>query len=340
MSDESISGPQRVAAFLLSLEPEKAEAVLRSMSEEDVVAVADAMTKLDARLSEAGKVEELYLELAKHMNGPKVVRPADANQLESLLKGSLGEEEGVQLLKDMEDARLKGRPFMEVQLYPADAIARTLTMESAAACAVVLAGLETDQASAVLKCMDPEKATEIVKRMATLTPPPASVQRAMAEDLCSRLEASAEDGDSGVDPAERLERIASLLNSASPEMERGVLESISESDEAMAVELKELMFTWNDIAKIDKRSMQKILGAVDTKTLSVALKGAIPAVEENILGNLSERVRDMVAEERELAGPMPLTTVNDSREEIMKAIRAMIEAGEFTPSRDGEELVS
>jgi flagellar motor switch protein FliG len=85
--------------------------------------------------------------------------------------------------------------------------------------------------------------------------------------------------------------------------------------------------------------MTKILGTVDTKTLSVALKGCSRAVEQNILGNLSSRVRDMVAEERELAGPLPLADVKIAREEVLKSIRALIEAGEFRPNRGGDELV-
>ena len=59
-----------------------------------------------------------------------------------------------------------------------------------------------------------------------------------------------------------------------------------------------------------------------------------------MLGNLSSRVRDMVAEERELAGAMPMTDVTAARDEIMTNIRAMIEAGEFRPNRGGDELVS
>jgi len=85
--------------------------------------------------------------------------------------------------------------------------------------------------------------------------------------------------------------------------------------------------------------MQKILGMVDTKTLSIALKGASVAVEENILGNLSSRVREMVSEEREIAGPMPLSDVQDARNEIMVSIRALIEAGEFRPTRGSDALV-
>jgi len=72
----------------------------------------------------------------------------------------------------------------------------------------------------------------------------------------------------------------------------------------------------------------------------VALKGSPPDVEDNIMANLSSRVKDIVADERDLAGPMPMSEVNASRGEIMVAVRALMEAGEFSPTRSGEELVS
>ena len=78
---------------------------------------------------------------------------------------------------------------------------------------------------------------------------------------------------------------------------------------------------------------------MDTKTLSVALKGASPEVEKNVLDNLSSRVKEMVSEEREIAGPLPMSDVEAAREEIMLSIRALIEAGEFRPTRGSDALV-
>jgi flagellar motor switch protein FliG len=78
---------------------------------------------------------------------------------------------------------------------------------------------------------------------------------------------------------------------------------------------------------------------VDTKTLAIALKGSPPDVEANIVANLSSRVTDIVADERELAGPTAVTDVQTCRSEIMVAVRALMEAGEFSPSKAGEEMV-
>ena len=81
--------------------------------------------------------------------------------------------------------------------------------------------------------------------------------------------------------------------------------------------------------------------AFDTPEELYALrKAAEPDVETNIMDNLSSRVREMVVEERELAGAKPMSEVVNARSEIMKSVRQLIEAGEIQPAKAGDELVS
>jgi flagellar motor switch protein FliG len=141
------------------------------------------------------------------------------------------------------------------------------------------------------------------------------------------------------DPGDSLKTIADLLNFSQGEVEKSVLTGLEDFNEEMADQIREYMFTWDDLASIEKRAMQKILASVDTKTLAIALKGSPPDVDANIMANLSSRVKDIVADERELAGPTALSEVQSSRSEIMVAVRALMEAGEFSPAKAGEEMV-
>jgi flagellar motor switch protein FliG len=191
----------------------------------------------------------------------------------------------------------------------------------------------------VLRSLDTKRAYDVVRRMATLMPPSFDVLVAISEELGARLKEIA-GGPVITEPATRRRTIAEVLNFSPSEVEKSVLESLDKDDADMAKEIREYMFTWEDLAKVEKRPMQKILTSVDTRTLAVALKACSPKVEQNVMQNLSERVREMIADERELAGPLPMAEVLQSREEIMKAVRALMSAGEFRPSRAGEELVT
>ena len=149
-----------------------------------------------------------------------------------------------------------------------------------------------------------------------------------------------ENGPVAADPSRRLKTIAEMLTFSKPETEQTVLDGLGDGDDSMIEEIREYMFTWTDLAGVDKRSMQKILASVDTRTLAIALKGSPPEVEENIMANLSSRVKEMVLDERELTGALPIGEVLEARAETMRGVRALMESGEFKPSRGGEKLVS
>ncbi len=339
MAKPSIPGHQRVAALLLSLEPDERAKLLKTLKPDVVELVAQAMMELDSRLSDEGVVDKIKDELARSLHGSKVVNACDSGTLEQLLTSSFGPQSGQQVMQAISERRKGARPFFEVEPYSAFEIGRVLRNESAAVCALVLAYLAPEMTADVLKIFPKELAVDVLQRMVKVNPPKPDVLQAISANVLQQLK-DAPPVIGEVDPSMRLKNVADVLNQSAPEMEKDLMAILNEDDAEVAQELREFMFTWEDIAGIDKRTMQKILGMVDTKTLSVALKGCSEEVEQNILGNLSSRVADMVAEERELAGPMPMNEVQVARDEVMKNIRALIEAGEFRPSKGGEELVA
>ena len=122
--------------------------------------------------------------------------------------------------------------------------------------------------------------------------------------------------------------------------EKAILETISETSEDISAALRDEMFTFDDIGKLDKKAMQKILGQIDTRVLAVSLKAATEAVEKNIFENLSKRAGEMVGEERDTLGPMPLSEVLESQQQILSIVRDMMDKGEIAASAGaGEQMV-
>ena len=112
------------------------------------------------------------------------------------------------------------------------------------------------------------------------------------------------------------------------------------SDGAIDEEIRELMFSWDDLASLARRGRQKVLPSVDTRTLALGLKSCSPVVEKNVTDNLSERVRAMVEDERDTLGAVPMSDVTEARAEILTAVRGLMESGEVRLPKAGEELVS
>jgi flagellar motor switch protein FliG len=337
-AEPTIAGAERVATFLLTLERSAAAQILRHLAEDVVAEVVEAMESIDPTIATDDVVGQIYLEVAA-MRYEGNIRPTTTKELEQLLQAGLGGERAKSVLDLIERRRRMERPFVVIEQLPPRTLARALAEESPAAIAVVLAHIDPQLSAFVLGGFEVERALEVVRHMASLTPPSYEILTLIAQDLHSRMLRFSEEPASRTS-SQRLQTIAELLNSASAELGSGVLDGLAEGDSDVVGRIREYMFTWDDIADVDRRSMQQILGSVDTRTLAVALKACREEIETNVMENLSSRVKDMVKEERELAGPMPMSEVLTAREQIMKGVRALIESGNFKPAKGGDALVS
>lgn len=341
MSEPSrpVDGYQKVAAFLLSLDSAVSARVMRTLDPKVVSGVASAMTELSPDLCTAAAVDQLYLDLARTMYQREGVRPQDDHELADMLSQSYGEDEADRVLREIRDRRRREQPFAFLDQFQPEVVARVLADESPSIVSLILAHSSPTVSAAVLNVFEEEQTLEIVKRMTSIQPPSIETMLDIADDLALRMR-EAERMPPPPDPAETLRTIADLLTHSKGSVETTVMEGLAEYDEEVATQVREYMFTWADLGGIDKRAMQKILSTVDTRTLSIALKASPPEVETNVMENLSSRVKDMVADERELAGPMSMSEVQQARDEILTAVRALMDSGEFSPARAGEEMVT
>lgn len=337
--DEAVKGAHKAAAFLLSMDQEVAAEVLRHMDRTVVAEVAAAMGELDPSLTQAGAVGDLYRDLVRILNTPVAIRPSSDEELRSVLSASFGEEQADEVLAQIHERRRTQRPFAFLESQDPEKVGAVLAEEQPGVIAVVLTHVEPALSAPAIATLGTDTALEVVRRMATSSPPGPEILASIADTLRERIEAL--DGmPKAPDPGESLKTIAEMLNHSNQEVEASVLEGIEDEDEEMAAGIRECMFTWNDLSTVDKRSMQKILATVDTRTLAISLKGSNIEVEENIVANLSARVQDMVMDERDLAGAVPMNEVQAARNEVLKGVRTLMDSGEFRPSRSGEELVS
>ncbi len=337
-TSKKVSGTQKVAAFLLALDKEVSAKVMRGLDPKVISDVAEAMTELDPELCTPEAVDELFKDLARTVYQRSGVRPQDEIELHTILANTFGAEEAERVLAEIHERRRVEQPFGFLESVPVGHVARVLEQESAPIVALVLSHVSPTVSAEVLGRFEPEVALDIVKRMTTIVPPAVETMLTIADDLEQRLAAS----DSGAPRtrADSLRTIAELLGYSDGETERLVLEGLEGDDEQTANEIRDFMFTWEDLADVEKRNMQKILASVDTRTLAMALKGSSAAVQDNIMSNLSSRVCEMITDERTLLGAVPFSEVATARDELRKAVRVLIEAGEFTPARAGEELVT
>ena len=136
-----------------------------------------------------------------------------------------------------------------------------------------------------------------------------------------------------------IKSLAEILNHADRSTERNVLDALTESDEELAAEVRRLLFVFEDIVKLDDRSIQLVLREADQKDLALALRGVNDDVKERILSNMSERGATMLGEEMAYMPPQSKRVVEEAQGRIVAIVRKLEEAGALVLSRGEEDAV-
>ena len=218
MSDE-ITGVQKVAAFLLSLNKDVSADLLRRLDSKVVPLVAQAMTDLRPELCGPDSVDEIYGDLARTVNRRAGVRAQDDYELHDILTQSFGEEEADRVLRDIHNRRRKNQPLRFLESMKPEVVSRVLNAESTAVVALVLAHVSPAVSAAVLNTFDEERALDIVKRMTSVIPPGIDTMLSIADNLQERIRLAAS-MPAPPDPGDSLRTIADLLNFSEGDTEK------------------------------------------------------------------------------------------------------------------------
>jgi len=127
--------------------------------------------------------------------------------------------------------------------------------------------------------------------------------------------------------------VADILNLTGSSVEKSILDNMDAQDPEVAEAVRNLMFVFDDIAKLTDREIQTLMRDVDQKDLAVALKSASEELKDKVLGNMSERVRAFITEEMEFQGPMRLSEFEEVQLRVVQQVRQLEEQGQITIMR-------
>jgi flagellar motor switch protein FliG len=198
--------------------------------------------------------------------------------------------------------------------------------EDAQTIALILANMESETAAQVLTNLPTEIRVDVVQRLATMEMTSPEVIKQIDQVLERRLATLFTQEVSIVGGAKA---VAEILNRVDRTAEKQIFEGLEPANPQLAEEIRRLMFTFDDIARLDDRSMQRLLKEIDQKELARALKAAAENVAQKVFGNLSERAQTMLRQEIEYLGPVRLKDVEDAQGKIVRIVRALEEAGEI-----------
>ena len=209
---------------------------------------------------------------------------------------------------------------------PPDQIAPFISHEHPQSIALILSQLEADQASGILALLPERLQSDVASRIATME----NITPNVLKEIEESVEASLRDMLSGNQDVGGPEAVADILNLTGSSVEKNVLDNIDAQDPEVAEPVRNPMFVFDDISKLTDREIQTLMLEVDQKDLVVALKSASEEMKENVLGNMSERVRTFITEEMEFQGPMRLSEVEEVQLRIVQQVSQLEEQGQVT----------
>ena len=196
----------------------------------------------------------------------------------------------------------------------------------------MIANLHTTLAAQVLSCLEPEEQADVARRVAKMaeTRPEvvSQVENVMRQKLSNVIaqEYAAAGG---------VKSLADILNHSDRSTERNVLDELAKTESELAEEVRLLLFTFEDVVKLDDRSIQMVLKEVDQKDLAIALRGVSEDVRGRIFSNMSERGSELLKEEIEFQPPQRKRVIEEAQGRIVGVVRRLEEAGAVVLSRGG-----
>jgi len=330
---DALTGPQKAALLLLALGNEWGAPIWLELSDDEVVAVSAAMSDLGNVTNDT--TQTLLADFVGRMSLAGALLGTTAST-ERLLAEYLPPD---RLSAIMEEIRgPAGRNMWEkLSNVQPMVLANYLKNEYPQTVAVVLSKISAEHAAGVLALMTDDFAMEVVHRMLKM----GSVQREVLEKIENTLRNEFISNLSQTRQRDSHELMAEIFNSFDRQTESRFLSTLEESNWEAAERIKTLMFTFEDLLKLDKSSMQTLLRKIEQDVLQLAMKGANDEAREFFYSNMSERAGKMMRDDIDVMGPVRLKDVDDAQSNMINTAKDLAARGEIVIAKSGgdEELV-
>ncbi|MGL4324028.1 MAG: flagellar motor switch protein FliG [Beijerinckiaceae bacterium] len=331
--DEGLTGPQKAAVLLLALGDDYGAPIWKLFDEDEVRMVSAAMSQLGS--IEALAVEDLIVDFVSKMStGGGITGSFDKTEM--LLLKVLPKN---QIDAIMEEIRGPAGRNMWQKLSNVDAevLATFLKNEYPQTIAVILSKIRTDHTAKVLASLPDDLAIDVVHRMLKLE----GVQKDAIERIEETLRTEFVSNLSHTSRRDPHEMIAEIFNAFDRQTETRFLTSLDEINRDAAKRIRSLMFTFDDLVKLDPASMQTLLRAVDKPSLTKALKGASESVRKFFFSNMSTRAAKVLEDDMSALGPMRLKEVDDAQAKVVYMAKDLADKGDImiAKNRSEDELI-
>src|SRR5262244_1988208 len=328
-----VSGPKRAAMLMLALGEQYGGKVWSLLDDDEVRELSLQMSTLGT--VEATTVEDMLLEFVSRMSASGALM-GNFDATERLLQQYLAPERVTGIMDEIRGPA--GRNMWEkLSNVQEEVLANYLKNEYPQTIAVVLSKLKSEHAARVLAILPEDMALDVVNRMLRME----AVQKEVIESVEKTLRVEFMSNLSQTRRRDAHEVMAEIFNNFDRQTETRFITALEEDNRESAERIKALMFTFDDLIKLDSGSAQTLMRHVDKDKLGVALKSANEEVKGFFLGNMSSRAGKMLMDDMAAMGPVRLRDVDEAQALLVNLAKDLAAKGEITltKNRADDELV-
>ncbi len=325
----ALNGAQKASIFLLTLDPDTAAQVMRHLNDEEIKIITKTVANLDVVSKEM--VEEVLKELKEKVDNLALIHKTK-EFLQNVVIKVMGEKKSAELGQVL-DAFNPDAITLEAS-FDTKMLATLIQDEHPQIIALIISSLAPSSAKEILaELPDPIKA-EVIYRISIMESIPPEVIEEVQKTLKEKITSSASSQSRHKGGVNKVVELAKALDFKTLE---AILNELQAIDPDLASVIEAQLFTFDDIAKMDDRSIQIILREVDMKDLAIALKTASDELKDKFLRNLSERAREMMLEDMEVMGPVRIKDVENAQQKIVDITKRLENEGKIILQQGGGE---
>ena len=333
MASKELSGVQKAAILLIALGPEKSASIFKNLKEEEIESLT---LEIASTRSVSSEVKEVVLEeFYQVCLAQQYISEGGINYARQLLESALGVEKAQEVISKL-TVSLQVRPFEFMRKTDPSQLLSFIQDEHPQTIAVILAYLPIQLSADIISALPHEKQADVAKRIAEMDRTSPDVIHEVESVLEKKFESLVNQDYTivgGVDS------IVDILNSVDRSTSKRIMNNLEVDNVELADEIKKKMFLFEDIVKLDDKSIQRVLREVDNNEIALALKGVKEDVSDAIFRNLSSRLADMIREDIEYMGPVKIKDVEEAQQNVVTKVRELEERGEIVIARAGGDEV-
>ncbi|MGA2635358.1 MAG: flagellar motor switch protein FliG [Terracidiphilus sp.] len=332
-----LSGIRKAAVLLVAVGEELAKEILRALPEVDVQRLTEELADLRGITPElSAEILEEFWQLLETQN---FMIHGGLDYASRLLIDTFGKQRADDLLMLVRRSQEEAHGNLaKLQRTDPQQLGKLLDSEHPQTIALVLAHLDPKRASMVLDNLSEDHKVVSVQRLAEMRQFSPEMAQKVAHILHRRLESV---GDTGRKSYSGFRAVADLLNRLNAEESKRILETIEDGQPELALSIRNLMFTFEDLITVPAATIREIVSGVDKRQLALALRGANEELRAQIFKSMSSRAVEMLKEDMEVLGPVRSREVAQAQQEILNQARRLEAEGKVVLKLEtGDEMLA